>query len=91
MAAGLPIIFSGDGEGKTIVEKYDLGWTFTPGDYDSLKLIIQKLTASKSSLETKSRNCTYAASAHFNRPKQIDDFHNYLSSFFSKPSGSFMT
>lgn len=81
MAAGLPIIFSGDGEGRIIIEKYDLGWTFAPGDYDSLKTIINKLCSDKKALENKSKNCIFAASAYFNRPKQINDFHNYLSSF----------
>lgn len=81
MAAGLPIIFSGDGEGRLLIEKYDLGWTSSTGDYNALNLILKNLSSQKETLKTKSGNCINAANTLFNRPKQVDDLHRYLLSF----------
>ena len=33
---GVPIIFSGDGEGASIIKDNNLGYTSKPGDFDSL-------------------------------------------------------
>jgi glycosyltransferase involved in cell wall biosynthesis len=81
MAAGLPILFSGDGEGRLLIEKYDLGWVSSPKDYKALKTNLKKLFLKEESLETKSRNCIHAASTLFNRPKLIAELHEYLISF----------
>ncbi len=78
MAAGLPILFSGDGEGRSIIEKYDLGWTSSAKDYKALKINIQRLFNEEEKREIKRNNCIKAASELFNRPKQIEDLHKYL-------------
>lgn len=81
MAAGLPIIFSGDGEGRSIIEKYDLGWTSSPKNYDELKINIQKLCSDQDSFKIKKINCLNAANEFFNRPKQVENLSHYLKSF----------
>jgi glycosyltransferase involved in cell wall biosynthesis len=81
MAAGLPILFSGDGEGRSIIEKYDLGWTSSPKDYYGLKKNIQMLIAKRDEYWSKSQNCLSVANWEFNRLKQIDELHKFLASF----------
>ena len=78
MAAGLPILFVGEGEGKMIIEKYDLGLISTPGNYDLLKENIFKLKNENLSYIKKRENCLNAAENIFNRPMQIDSLHNEL-------------
>lgn len=80
MAAGLPIIFSGDGEGRLLIEKYDLGWTSSSRDYAALKMNLRNLSLQKEILKSKSKNCINAASTFFNRPKQIEELDCYLTS-----------
>lgn len=81
MAAGLPILFSGDGEGQSIIEKYDLGWISSAKDYEALKMNIKRLCSEKENYEVKRNNCINVAATLFNRPKQIDDLNKYLSLF----------
>ena len=81
MAAGLPILFSGDGEGRYIIEEYNLGWTSAAKDYITLQSNIKKLQSDREEYRLKKENCIKAAAERFNRTKQIDDLHNYLSSF----------
>jgi len=78
MAAGLPIIFSGEGEGRSIIEEYDLGWTSSAKNYDELKINIQILCTNKVDFEIKKRNCLNAANEFFNRPKQVENLSHYL-------------
>lgn len=84
MAAGLPIMFLGYGEGRKIVEQYDLGWTSDPGDYAALSEIILRLHNKTEELEVKRKNCLKASRAVFNRKVQIDALHKYLLSFLIK-------
>lgn len=81
MAAGLPIIFSGEGEGRAIIEEHNLGWTSSSKNYEELKLNIQVLCSDSRSLEIKKRNCINAANTLFNRPKQVENLSLYLKSF----------
>jgi glycosyltransferase involved in cell wall biosynthesis len=87
MAAGLPIIFSGGGEGKKIIEEYNLGWTTPAGDYQALEEVISKVITQKSELEKKRVNCLEAASKTFNRQKQIDALSDYLAGEQDQLSG----
>ena len=36
----IPIIFMGDGEGKEIITKYNLGWTFKSDDYKKMNIFL---------------------------------------------------
>lgn len=81
MAAGLPIIFSGDGEGKHIIEEYDLGWTSPPGDYQALSKLIGSLHLHRSDFTLKRKNCIESANKTFNRQEQINGLQNYLDGF----------
>lgn len=78
MASGLPIIFSGDGEGKEIVELNDLGWVSGAMDYNQLENNIKIASASPRMLASKSENCRRCANEKFNRPKQIKALFEYL-------------
>lgn len=89
MAAGLPIVFSGFGEGRKIVEQYDLGWVSDPGDYHALSDIILKLQNNIEDIEIKRNNCIKASREVFDRRIQIDKLHEYLSSFLTKERNSF--
>jgi glycosyltransferase involved in cell wall biosynthesis len=81
MAAGLPIIFSGEGEGRSIIEQYNLGWTSPAGDYQQLRKNIRMICAEEKQMEQKKQNCIYAANELFNRPKQVEKLSHYLHHF----------
>lgn len=85
MAAGLPILFSGDGEGRRIIEANGLGWTFSPGDYEALKAGIRRLAACGPEMAEKRRNCLCAAAELFNRPRQIEALGSYLAGMAGTP------
>ncbi len=79
MAAGLPIFFSGEGEGARIVKENELGWVNPPGDWN---MLLQNIVA-YSNKDSAARNrlkhhCRDIAVNKFDRTKQIDDFHLYL-------------
>ena len=78
MASGLPIIFSGEGEGRRIVEENDLGWTSGALDYQGLENNIKVAASSPDLLIKKSRNCLECAAQKFNRPKQIAGLYDYF-------------
>lgn len=78
MAAGLPILFSGDGEARSIIENHNLGWTSPAKDYDALKDNIRKFCSLENDLALKRMNCLQAAATLFNRSRQIDSLHQYL-------------
>ena len=80
MASGLPIIFSGEGEGKKIVEENNIGWTSNALDYEMLKNNIQVAAMSPDLLKEKSLNCIKCANVKYNRPKQIESLFNYIAS-----------
>ncbi len=80
MAAGLPILFSGGGEGRSIIENYNLGWTSDAGDYSMLKENIKKIRQNTEDYFIKRNNCINASATYFNRPKQINELNKYLKS-----------
>ena len=78
MAAGLPILFSGEGEGQNIVEKYQIGLVAAAKDYEKIKENISVLASNKELRETMRKNCVECANNVFNRPKQIVAMNAYL-------------
>ena len=83
MAAGLPILFSGEGEGERIIKKYQLGLTSPSQDYAALEQNIKQLAASPDLWATFSNNCRYCASTKFNRPAQVKALYDFLATKIS--------
>ena len=84
MAAGVPILFSGGGEGEEIIKKYDLGWCAKAGDYATISDNIRMLVLQPETLAQKRENCHFCALNIFNRPKQIEALDYSLSSTVSR-------
>lgn len=80
MAAGLPIMFMGEGEGARIVKDNNLGLVANAKDYSQLKKNIQYAATHAQELAEMTRNCIDAANNKFNRPKQIAALHQFLES-----------
>jgi len=78
MAAGIPIIFSGGGEGERIIREYDLGWISPTKNYIAMVENIKKLTNNSVEINIKKMNCQSCAENIFNRPKQISALNEYL-------------
>ncbi len=80
MAAGLPILFSGEGEGAAIVEKHHAGWVSRPGQWSELSEAIQKFsTLNQESYESIRAGNKETAQHHFNRNTEIAHLHHHLS------------
>ena len=77
MAAGLPILFAGEGEGARIVTENRLGWISNSKDFETLKSNIQKATI-KEDRDTIRTHCLECAKNRFNRPKQISKLYDFL-------------
>lgn len=80
MAAGLPIIFTGGGEGAVLIEQHKAGWVCETADYTAIKNRIAAIaTMNQEELLTIKNNCINAARNIFNREMQIDNLHLFLS------------
>lgn len=79
MAAGLPIIFSGAGEGAAIIKNQQAGWVAGPKDWTSLKLCVLEFLnlPDVDYLEIRKRN-RQTASQHFDRKTQIFELNSFL-------------
>ena len=77
MAAGLPILFAGEGEGARIVVENQLGWVSASKDYATLTQNIQKAVI-REDRETIRTHCIECARNKFNRPKQISKLYDFL-------------
>lgn len=80
MAAGLPIMFMGEGEGARIVEDHSLGIVAKAKDYAALRKGIAYATSHPDELAQMKDNCKRQATEKFNRPKQIKALDEYLKS-----------
>jgi glycosyltransferase involved in cell wall biosynthesis len=79
MAAGLPIIFNGGGEGNMIVEENRVGWICEPQDFNNLVRIIKEVSnMHDDEFGRYMSNCFAAATEKFSRHKQIDQLNNFL-------------
>ncbi len=84
MAAGLPILFSGEGEGAKIVETEMVGWVNNPKDLQSFKNNLAKLhSLSNESLIEMKRRGAKVAKEKFDRTKQIQNLHQLLIADFT--------
>ncbi len=81
MAAGLPIIFSGEGEGAKIIEDTNAGWVIKPGVWIELQnciLEFSKMSDAKY-FDSRERN-RITAKKYFDRTEQISAFSSFLES-----------
>ncbi|MBN3036241.1 MAG: glycosyltransferase family 4 protein [Bacteroidales bacterium] len=81
MAAGLPIFYSGEGEARKIIDEYDLGWTSSARDFETLKRNMERVRTHDKELALKRQNCLDAAKKVFSRAAQVENLNHYLNSF----------
>lgn len=78
MAAGLPIMFVGEGEGARIVNDNNLGLIAPPKDYKKLCENIKYATSHKEEINEMSKNCIECANNKYNRPKQVSALNEFM-------------
>lgn len=79
MAAGVPIMFMGEGEGAKIVEENKIGLVAKTKDYRQLEENIRYIISHPNEKEMMRQNCLKCALTKFNRPQQIGELNDYLS------------
>lgn len=81
MAAGLPIIFSGEGEGAKIINNTNAGWVIRPGDWVELRKGLQAFRDKQDMEYVKMRERNqHTAKKFFDRNEQIYTFSSFLKS-----------
>lgn len=81
VSAGLPIIFSGGGEGAAVVQRYGIGLVSDVGDYATLQHHITCMkTMGREKYEAIRQNCIRACKSDFNYDRQADDLYAFLTS-----------
>ena len=79
LPAGIPILFSGEGEGARIVEDYGFGLVSRHGDYLALEQNIRAFVEMSSEEYAKySERCLSAASGCFSFSRQMERFCGFL-------------
>lgn len=78
MAAGLPIMFVGEGEGARIVKENNIGLVAHSKDYEALKENIKYAVNHPEEMKIMSDNCKDCAQNKFNRPKQIKSLYDFM-------------
>lgn len=78
MAAGLPIMFMGEGEGAKIIKENNLGLIAPSKDYRKLQENIMYAVSHPGELAEMSINCVQSACNKFNRSKQISALNDFL-------------
>ena len=78
MAAGLPIMFMGEGEGARIVQENRIGLVAKANDYEGLKKNIEHAVNHPEEMKQMSMNCVECANNKFNRPKQVLGLYEFL-------------
>lgn len=86
MAAGLPVLFSGSGEGAKIIKDNNTGLVSEPGDFVMLTENILKLKDSPDLRKELSENCRVTAEKKFDRNRLINDFSGKLKKILNKES-----
>lgn len=78
MAAGLPIMFVGEGEGARIVKENKIGLVAHSKDYKALEENIRYAVTYPEEMREMSANCKDCAENKFNRPKQVKALYDYM-------------
>lgn len=84
MAAGIPVLFSGAGEGAKIIEQNEVGLVSPPGDFEILRENILRIKNSPELRNKMSVNCRKTAMEKFDRKKIMSAFSNELVSLSKK-------
>jgi glycosyltransferase involved in cell wall biosynthesis len=79
IAAGLPVIYSGSGDGEEFVSSFELGWISKPADYKNLAVNLVDL-ASMTNQDYVNLRQRIAALAEntFDLDAQLDDLARFL-------------
>ncbi len=81
LPAGIPVLFSGEGEGAGIVNRLDVGFNSAPGDYESLSENISKIISmSDDEYSSLVEHCYQAASSEFSFSAQMNRLDAFLRS-----------
>ncbi len=81
LPAGIPVLFSGEGEGAGIVNRLDVGFNSAPGDYESLSENISKIISmSDDEYSSLVEHCYQAASGEFSFSAQMNRLDAFLKS-----------
>lgn len=79
MAAGVPIIYCGEGEARQIIEDYKLGYVSPPGNYQTLAKNIQKMVSlSPEERDIIHKNTRDAAANDFSQERQAQKHFTFL-------------
>jgi len=73
MAAGLPVIYLGAGEGARLVRESGAGWVCAPGDAAALAQLMQNWPHEPAIIQQMSRNGRTAAALTFNRDVYLQE------------------
>lgn len=77
---GIPILFSGGGEGEQIVKENNLGFVSAPGDYEQLlKNIKRMIDLPDNQYQQLKNNCLRLSQTKFSYKKQLENYLNFLS------------
>ena len=81
MPYGMPILFSGDGEGAAIVKDNKIGLVSGPSDFRGLENNISEfVNMDYKSFKSISDNCLEASNSIFNFNRQMEKFIKFLES-----------
>lgn len=79
LPCGIPVLFSGEGEGARIVKEFGFGLVSSHGDYDALASNIQAFTRmSDAEYERYVCNCLKAADDEFSFSRQMERFYKFI-------------
>ena len=75
---GLPIIYMGGGEAKTIIDKYKFGWTFESSDFKQLNKHLKDRKIIKDNLKEFKKSLFESYETNFSFNKQFNNFQRKL-------------
>lgn len=85
MQAGVPVLYSGGGEGAQIVSEYNLGWTAAPGDYTTIQKQIASVAAMNTDeLSTWRIRIHDVARKHFSKEVQDQQLLSFIGTITAK-------
>jgi len=85
ISAGLPIFFSGAGEGAAVVRDHALGWTSAPGDYHALSQNIERFKSmGKEEYVRLREDCIRACNTVFDYDSQNDALFEFLMNYYPR-------
>ena len=79
LANHIPILFSGNGEGASIVERYGIGWSSNVQDYKALEQNIKTLIAlDQEKYKSLKAQCKKVSEEVFNKEQQDKKFYTFF-------------